>query len=63
MSDHHVLIEKLVKHNRTTTSISTLNKKEKTNEIAKMITGTELTKTATEHATQLLTAMNDYKNK
>lgn len=63
MSDHHVLIEKLVKHNRTTTSISTLNKKEKTNEIAKMITGTELTKTATEHATQLLTAMNDYKKK
>lgn len=61
MSDQHVLIEKSVKNNRTSTEITFLSTEEKTKEIAKMITGAELTETAVQHAVQLLDLTKSYK--
>ena len=54
MADAHIVIQKQTKQKRTSTSITELNKTERTRELAKMITGNELTNTAIEHANQLL---------
>lgn len=61
MSDHHLLIKKIEKEKRTTTSVQSLSLDEKTNEIGKMITGSELTDTAIDHANQLLRTMEKFK--
>src|SRR5699024_3101041 len=54
MADTHKLIEKSVSNNRTTTIISQLIPNEQIDELSRMITGTELTETAKEHAREML---------
>ncbi len=63
MSDHHFLISKSENNNRTTTQINTLRHHDKIEELAKMITGSTLTKTALEHSEQLLQLTEEFKNK
>lgn len=61
MSDNHIVIQKSERKGRTVTTIEQLDNQEKTRELAKMITGNELTTTALEHADQLLTMTDTYK--
>lgn len=63
MADHHLLIKKQTKNNRTYTEISPLKHKLIINELGKMMTGTKLTTSALEHATELLDLTNKFKNK
>lgn len=62
MSDHHFLIQKVETNERTSTSVKDLAKTEIIKEISKMLTGTELTDTAIEHAGQLLALTNEFKD-
>lgn len=61
MSDTHMRIKKVEEHNRTTTTIAALTEAEKVNELSKMITGTEMTKSARKHSEQLLMLSNEFK--
>ncbi|WP_164218093.1 DNA repair protein RecN [Virgibacillus sp. YIM 98842] len=63
MADTHKLIEKSVINNRTTTIISQLIPNEQIDELSRMITGTELTETAKEHAREMLDLAEKFKNK
>lgn len=63
MADKHKLIEKSVINNRTTTIISQLIPNEQIDELSRMITGTELTETAKEHAREMLDLAEKFKNK
>jgi DNA repair protein RecN (Recombination protein N) len=63
MADTHKLIDKKINENRTTTSISQLNPGEQIDELSRMITGTKLTKTAKEHAGEMLDLAEKFKNK
>lgn len=54
MADYQLLIEKKVKGQRTATEVTLLNPKNRVQEIARMITGTELTDLSLEHASELL---------
>ncbi|WP_090232330.1 DNA repair protein RecN [Lentibacillus halodurans] len=54
MSDTHKRIQKHEKNNRTSTIVEELSKDEKINELGRMITGSTLTDTAKNHATELL---------
>ncbi|HLR41796.1 MAG TPA: DNA repair protein RecN [Pseudogracilibacillus sp.] len=63
MSDHHFRIQKQEMNDRTVTSVQDLCKTDIIKEIGKMLTGTELTDTAIEHAEQLLALTNDFKKK
>lgn len=63
MADTHKLIEKLEKNNRTSTKVTELTTKEQMEEISRMITGTELTETAKEHAKEMLELAGSFKNK
>lgn len=63
MSDQHLLISKREKSDRTTTLITDLTTKDKTAELAGMMTGTEITKSALEHAEQLLELSTQFKEK
>lgn len=51
---HHYKIFKEIKNNKTITDVSVLNKEDKINEIAKMLSGKELTKAALENAKNLI---------
>jgi len=53
-SDHHYLIEKNNTKSKTTLNMVKLAKKEKVNEIARLISGEKITKTSLAHAKQLL---------
>jgi DNA repair protein RecN (Recombination protein N) len=53
-ADYQYFIEKQVKNGRTETSVRVLNPKERVQEIARMLAGTEITKLAVEHAKELL---------
>ncbi|MGM8213364.1 DNA repair protein RecN [Virgibacillus sp. W0430] len=61
MADFHKLIKKETVHNRTATYVNELTTKEKAEEISRMITGRELTDTATDHAQEMLLLANQFK--
>lgn len=53
-ADHHYLIEKREAAGRTRTSVRLLNQSERTEEIARMLSGAHLTESSRQHAEQLL---------
>ena len=55
-ADHHYLIEKKAVAGRTRTSVRLLDSAERTEEIARMLSGAKLTETSRQHAEQLLKA-------
>ena len=55
-ADHHYLIEKHEAAGRTRTSVRLLNAEERTEEVARMLSGAKLTETSRQHAEQLLKA-------
>jgi DNA repair protein RecN (Recombination protein N) len=55
-ADHHYLIEKKQAGGRTRTTIRAISGDERTEEIARMLSGAELTNTSMKHAEQLLKA-------
>lgn len=61
MADHHLLIEKVVKNERTFTNITELKYDSIINELGKMMTGTKLTESALEHAEELIDLTNTFK--
>lgn len=54
MADTHLFIEKRKKEGRTVTTVVELTKAEKIEELSRMLTGSELTKTTIQHAAELL---------
>ncbi|MDQ6786403.1 MAG: DNA repair protein RecN [Acidobacteriota bacterium] len=56
LADHHFLVEKEAVKNRTEIRARELNEKEKVEEIARMLTGKEITETARRHAKEMLKA-------
>lgn len=61
MSDHHKLILKVEKENRTATLVEDLAPEKKVEELSRMMTGSEITDTAKKHATELLNFANQTK--
>ncbi|MCD2256213.1 DNA repair protein RecN [Agrilactobacillus fermenti] len=61
MADIQLLIQKKITANRTKTSVNHLAEKQRVSEIARMITGTEITTLALEHAQELLQLAEDQK--
>jgi DNA repair protein RecN (Recombination protein N) len=55
-ADHHYLIEKRLSGERTRTSVRAINGEERTEEIARMLSGSKLTDTSRKHAEQMLKA-------
>jgi DNA repair protein RecN (Recombination protein N) len=55
-ADHHYVIEKREAAGRTKTSLRLLKPEERTEEIARMLSGAKLTETSRQHAEQLLKA-------
>src|ERR1700749_1358652 len=53
-ADQHFLIEKQEKQGRTRTSIRLLDESERTEEVARMLSGATLTETSIKHAEQML---------
>ncbi|UJF14675.1 DNA repair protein RecN [Jeotgalibaca sp. MA1X17-3] len=54
MADHHFYIEKEVYSDRTKTHVHSIVKKERINEIARMLAGTDITDLSVAHANELL---------
>jgi len=61
MADHHLLIEKQINKERTSTKITRLKHDAVINELGKMMTGTKLTDSALDHAQELLDLTNKFK--
>ncbi|WP_369903482.1 DNA repair protein RecN [Bacillus manliponensis] len=61
MADAHLFIRKQIVNDRTVTSVTVLNEEEKTTEIARMISGVEITDLTTEHARELITQAHRFK--
>ena len=61
MSDSHLFIRKQVANDRTITSVTVLTMEDKVTEIARMISGVEITDLTTEHAKELLTQAHHFK--
>jgi DNA repair protein RecN (Recombination protein N) len=55
-ADHHLVIEKRESAGRTRTSIRTLAEEERTEEIARMLSGAQITQASLKNAEQLLKA-------
>jgi DNA repair protein RecN (Recombination protein N) len=55
-ADHHYVIEKRESGGRTKTSVRVLDARERTEELARMMSGAKLTETSLKHAEQLLKA-------
>ena len=62
LADHHFLVEKQAAKNRTEIRVKELSKTEKVEEIARMLTGKEITETARRHAKEMLSAANKTMN-
>lgn len=62
MADHHFLIRKEVKGNRTTTAVEDINNMERTKELSRMLSGAEITTLTLQHADELLKMAVDRKN-
>ena len=54
MSDHHLLISKISKNDRTTTQVKELKKEDKIDEIARMISGASVTELTRENAREMI---------
>jgi DNA repair protein RecN (Recombination protein N) len=54
IAENHLNISKEVKGQRTMTKVQTLNKKQRSEEIARMLGGKEITELTLQHATELL---------
>lgn len=54
MSDHHLLISKMSKNDRTTTQVKELKKEDKIDEIARMISGASVTELTRENAREII---------
>lgn len=54
--DHHYVIEKKESHGRTRTSIREVTGEERTEEVARMLSGAKLTETSRKHAEQMIRA-------
>jgi len=61
MADTHLFISKETKGERTVTLISDLNMEEKVKEVARMISGVEITELTKQHANELLELANQMK--
>ncbi|WP_059104900.1 DNA repair protein RecN [Shouchella shacheensis] len=61
MADHHLFIAKHEGADRVTTSVQPLEAKEKVNEIARMLSGVEITDLTRQHATELLDMAREHK--
>ncbi|SDK56061.1 DNA repair protein RecN [Sediminibacillus albus] len=61
MADTHLLIEKHVSNERTSTSVVELDSPASVEEISRMITGAELTETTKEHAKELIKLAEKFK--
>ena len=55
VAQHHLLIQKRVHDQRTTTSVTPLGTNQRVEELARMLAGDTITKLAREHASELLT--------
>ncbi|MGW9856058.1 DNA repair protein RecN (Recombination protein N) [Staphylococcus hominis] len=55
MSDHHLLISKMSKNDRTTTQVKELKNEDKIDEIARMISGASVTELTRENAREMIT--------
>jgi DNA repair protein RecN (Recombination protein N) len=55
-ADQHFLVEKQEKQGKTKTSVRLLSDKDRTEEVARMISGARLTETSLRHAEQLISA-------
>jgi len=51
--DHHYQVQKTLKHNRTITVVLPLDEEKRIEELARMISGSEITETALQHAREL----------
>jgi len=58
LANHHFVVEKESQKNRTSIKVRELNKSEKVEEIARMLTGAQITETARQHAKEMLAAKN-----
>ncbi len=56
LADQHFLVEKETIKNRTKIGVKELNENEKVEEIARMLTGKEITATARQHASEMINA-------
>ncbi|MCQ2978323.1 MAG: DNA repair protein RecN [Clostridia bacterium] len=63
MADYHYEISKTEKDGRTISSIKVLDEDSDIKELARLVTGAEMTDTAIAHAKELKAQANDYKNK
>ncbi|MBA3632576.1 MAG: DNA repair protein RecN [Acidobacteria bacterium] len=57
LADQHFLVEKETAKNRTNIGVRELNENEQVEEIARMLTGKEITATARQHAKEMLSAV------
>lgn len=62
MSDHHILIKKEVKENRTKTILSKLTEEGRIGELARMISGAQITTATEQHAKEMLQIAEELKN-
>ena len=62
MADNHLLIEKSVKHDRTFTEVTSLNLEQRINEIARIMSGSEITENLYNSAKELLNRSKTYEN-
>lgn len=62
MSDHHILIKKEVKDNRTKTILSKLTEEGRIGELARMISGAQITTATEQHAKEMLQSAAELKN-
>ena len=58
MGDNHLLIEKSIHNDRTSTSVTKLDHSGRVNEIARIMNGDNLTSTALKNAEELLNSAN-----
>ena len=55
-ADHHYLIEKRASGGRTKTTVRQVTGEERTEEVARMLSGAKLTETSRKHAEQMIRA-------
>jgi DNA repair protein RecN (Recombination protein N) len=55
-ADHHYVIEKRESSGRTKTSVRLISGEERTEEVARMLSGAKLTETSRKHAEQMIKA-------
>jgi DNA repair protein RecN (Recombination protein N) len=58
LANHHFVVEKELQEDRTVIKVRELNKAEKVEELARMLAGEKITKTARQHAKEMLTGKN-----